>query len=137
MQYLAGYVVFKLVKLIKKCKEYNSFEKEYTVTTLAGMRTKDFADQKLIHFLACGDLYAVTPECQALCWRAEEHFRIEKYVTSIHRINSQALFCRAEEHFRIEKNVTSIHRINIEQITESLMKDKDVISTYNSIVENF
>ena len=100
------------MKLIEKCKEYNSFENEYTVTTLVGMRTKDFADQKLIRFLACGDLYAVTPECQALCWRAEEHFRIEK-------------------------NVTSIHRINIEQITKSLMKDKDVISTYNSIVENF
>ena len=75
------------------------------------MRTKDFAEQTLIHFLNRGGLYAATPECQAL-------------------------FHRAEEHFRIETNVTSIHRINIEQITKSLMKDNDVISTYNSIVEN-
>ena len=75
------------------------------------MRTKDFADQKLIHSLNRGGLYAVIPECQAL-------------------------FHRAEEHFRIETNVTSIHKNNIEQITKSLMKDKDVISTYNSTVEN-
>ena len=75
------------------------------------MRTKDFTDQKLIHSLNRGGLYAVPPE-------------------------GQALFHRAEEHFRIETNVTFIHRINIEQITHSLMKDKDVISTYNSIVEN-
>ena len=78
---------------------------------LAGIRTEDFVDQKLIHSLNRGGLYAVTPECQAL-------------------------FHRAVEHFRIETNVTSFHRINIEQITKSLMKDKDVISTYNSVVEN-
>ena len=76
------------------------------------MRVKDFAEQKLIHLLNRGGLYAVTPECQAL-------------------------FHRAEKHFRIETNVTSIHRINIEQITKSLMKDNDVTSTYNSIVENY
>ena len=76
------------------------------------MRTKDFADQKLIHSLNRGGLCAVMPECQAL-------------------------FHRAEEHFRIETNVTSIHKNNIEQITKSLLKDKDVISTYNPIVENY
>ena len=32
--------------------------------------------------------------------------------------------------------VTSIHKTNIEQITKSLVKDKDVISTYISIVQN-
>ena len=47
---------------------------------------------------------------------------------------SQNVKHRAEEHLRIETNVTSIHRVNIEQITKSLMKDKDLISTYNSIV---
>ena len=41
------------------------------------MRTEDFADQKLIHSLDRGGLYAVTPECQALFCRAEEHSRIE------------------------------------------------------------
>ena len=41
------------------------------------MRTKDFTDQKLIHSLNRGGLYAVPPECQALFHRAEEHFRIE------------------------------------------------------------
>ena len=71
------------------------------------MRTKDFVDQKLIHSLNRGGLYAVTPECQEL-------------------------FCRAKEHFKIETNVTSIYRIN----TKSLMNNKDVISTYNSVVEN-
>ena len=76
------------------------------------MRNKDFADQKLIHSLNRGGLYAVMPECQAL-------------------------FHRAEEHFRIETSVTSIHKNNIEQITKSLLKDKDVISTYNPIVENY
>ena len=75
------------------------------------MRTKDFADQKLIHFFNSGGLYPVEPECQPL-------------------------FHKAEEHFRIETNVTSIDTINIEQIIKSLMKDKDVISTYNSIVGN-
>ena len=108
---LAGYIIFKFLKIIEKCKEYNSFENQYTVTILAGMRTEDFAGQKLIHLLDCGGLYAVTPECQAL-------------------------FCRAEEHFITEKNATFIHRTNIEQVTKLLMKDKDVISTYNSIVEN-
>ena len=111
LQYLAGYVVFKLLKKIEKCKEYNSPENQCTVTILSGMRTEDFANQKLIHSLDRGGLYAVTPECQAL-------------------------FRRAEKHFRIETNVTSVRRINIEQITRSLMEDKDVISTYNSIAEN-
>ena len=74
------------------------------------MRTEDFADQKLIHSLNHGGLYAVTPECQAL-------------------------FHGAEKYFRIETNITSIHRINTEQITKSLMNDKDVISTSNSIAE--
>ena len=32
--------------------------------------------------------------------------------------------------------ITSIHKTNIEQITKSLVKDKDVISTYISIVQN-
>ena len=109
LQYLAGYVVFKLLKKTEKCKECNSPENQYTVRILAGMRTEDFADQKLIHSLNRGELYAVTPECQAL-------------------------FHRAKKHFRIETNVTSINRVNIEQITKSLMKDKDLISTYNSIV---
>ena len=75
------------------------------------MRTKEFAGQKLIHFFNCGGLHPVEPECQLL-------------------------FHRAEELFRIETNVTSIHIINIEQITKSLMKDKDIISSYNSIVGN-
>ena len=60
------------------------------------MRSEDFADQNLIYSLNRGGLYAVTQDCQAL-------------------------FRRAKEHFRNEKNVTSIHRINIEQITKSLM----------------
>ena len=75
------------------------------------MKTEDFAEQKLIHSIDHGGLHTVTP----------------KY---------QVLFCRAEEHFRIETNVNSIHRTNIEQVTKSLMKDKDMISTYNSIIEN-
>ena len=111
LQYLAGYIVFKLLKKMEKCKECNSPENQYTVRILAGMRTEEFADQKLIHSLNRGGLYAVTPECQAL-------------------------FHRVEEHIRIETNVTSIHKINIEQITKSLMKNKDLISTYNSIIEN-
>ena len=44
-------------------------------------------------------LCAVTPECQAL-------------------------FGRPEEHIRIERNVTSLHRINIEQMTKSLIETK-------------
>ena len=36
----------------------------------------------------------------------------------------------------LELRLTSIHRINIEQIVRSLMKYKDMISTYNSIAEN-
>ena len=51
LQYLAGYVVFKLLKKTEKCKECNSPENQYTVRILAGMRTEDFADQKLIHSL--------------------------------------------------------------------------------------
>ena len=72
------------------------------VRILAGMKT-EFADQKSIQSSNRVGFYAVKPECQAL-------------------------FCRAKEHFRIETNVT-IHRTNIGQITKSLMKDKDVIST--------
>ena len=70
---------------------------------LAGMRTEDFANQTLIHSLNRGGLYAVTLLSCAF-----------------------KLFCPAEEHFRIETNVTSIHRTHIEQITKSLMQDKDV-----------
>ena len=52
LQYLAGYVVFKLLKKIERCKEY-------------------FTDQNLIHSLNRGGLYEVTPECQALFCRVE------------------------------------------------------------------
>ena len=41
MQYLAGYVVSKLFKKIEKCKECSSPENQYTVRTLAGMRTEE------------------------------------------------------------------------------------------------
>ena len=54
------------IKKIEKCKECNSPEIQYNVVILAGMRTEDFADQKLIHSLNRGGLYAVTPEFQAL-----------------------------------------------------------------------
>ena len=54
------------MKKIEKCKEYNSPENQYMVTLLSGMRTEDYADQKLIYSLDRVGLYAVTPECQAL-----------------------------------------------------------------------
>ena len=57
LQYLAGYVLFSLLKKTEKCKECNSPENQYTVRIL---RTKDFAEQKLIHFSNRGGLYAVT-----------------------------------------------------------------------------
>ena len=59
LQYLAGYVAFKLLKKLKNVKNA-------IVRILAGMRTEDFANQKLIHSLNRGGLYAVTPEFQAL-----------------------------------------------------------------------
>ena len=67
LQYLAGYVAFKLLKKLKNVKNA-------IVRILAGMRTEDFANQKLIHSLNRGGLYAVTPECKALFQRVEEHF---------------------------------------------------------------
>ena len=63
LQYLAGYVVFKLLKKTEKCIEFNSPENQYTVTILSGMETEEFAEQKLTHSLDRGGLYAVTPKC--------------------------------------------------------------------------
>ena len=41
----------------EKCKECNSEENQYTLRILAGMRTEEFADQKLIHSLNHGGLH--------------------------------------------------------------------------------
>ena len=50
--------------------------------------------------------------------------------------NARHYFVELRNIFVTEKNATFIHRTNIEQVTKLLMKDKDMLSTYNSIVEN-
>ena len=114
LQDLAAYVVFKLLKKRKISRRQFTW-KPVNCKNNSWNEEKRFCWSKvnsLFHsFILCGGLYAVTPEYQAL-------------------------FCRAKKHFKIEKNVTSVHRINTEQITKSMMKEKDVISTYNSIAES-
>lgn len=50
--------------------------------------------------------------------------------------NARHYFVEPRNILELKTNITSTHRINIEQMTKSLMKDKDVLSICKSIVES-
>jgi hypothetical protein len=112
MQYLSGYVIRKILKQTKNNKNYNSKESQTIIAILKGMSTDEFSDQQLIQTQDRGGLTAVNSQ-------------------------AQQIFRTVEEKYRIETSSDYLRKIDTQLLTFNLLKDIDVISTYNNIIESF
>ena len=110
LQYLAGYVVKKILKKAKCHSNYSSAENQSVISILENAITKDDIEQKLIHSINRGGLTVVTDDCQKKIYRTEERFRVETHV----------------DHLR---------KIDIKKMSTDLIKDVDIVSYFNLLVD--
>ena len=75
------------------------------------MKTTDYSDQKLIALQSRGGLTALTSD-------------------------AQKIFVKAEERFRADTNLKEIFKIDTKAMVLRLMKDTDIISVYNKIIQD-
>lgn len=111
LQYLSGYVVRKVLKKTKNHKNYKSEESQAIIAVLQAMTTMEFKDQRLIQTKDRGGLTALN-------------------------FNTQSIFRIIEEEYRIETSSDHLRKIDSQAITLNLMKNVDIISIYNNIVES-
>ena len=78
---------------------------------LVEMKTTDYSDQKLIALQSRGGLTALTSD-------------------------AQKIFVKAEERFRADTNLKEIFKIDTKAMVLRLMKDTDIISVYNKIIQD-
>ncbi len=109
-QYLSGYVVKKLLKTSRSNKNYQKEEHQSIIKVLTTMMTDDYTDQSLIEATSRGGLTAVN-------------------------VNMQHIFRAAEETVRSHTSRNALQRIDTCKMTECLMKDMDVISVYDNIIQ--
>lgn len=109
LQYLAGYVVKKILRKIKNHRDYKTSQSQAMIAALNSMTTKNFDDQKLIKTLTRGGLTAVNKQ-------------------------AQFIFRTVEEHFRIETNTGHFIRIETKKMTSNLLKNIDINGAYNNIL---
>ena len=109
LQYLAGYVVKKILRKIKNHRNYKSPQSQAMIAALQCMTTKNFSDQKLIKTLTRGGLTAVNKQ-------------------------AEFIFRTVEEHFRIETNTGHFRRIETKKMTANLIKNIDINGAYNNIL---
>lgn len=93
-------------KFLKKSSNNSPISK-----VLIEMKTTDYSDQKLIALQSRGGLTALTSE-------------------------AQKIFVKAEERFRSDTNLREIFKIDTKEMVFRLMKDTDVISVYNRIIQD-
>lgn len=109
LQYLAGYVVRKLIKKSRNHKSFKSEKNQFYVTVLESFLV-DVKDQTWIDVQNRGGLSAVNKEC-------EEIFKL------------------AENVFRLETNGDLHHsQINISFMTALLSKNDEVVSNFQAII---
>ena len=110
LKYLSGYVIRKFLKQAKNSKHYTSIENQAIITILQNGITTEHTNHRLINAQSRGGLTAVTDEVIQIFLRAEQMFRVKAHILS--------------------------SKIDINAITTSLMKDTEVVSFYNCIVQN-
>ena len=111
LQYLAGYVLKKMLKKTLQRKNHDTAKNQAIVRILHHATVDDWEDQKLVNCLNRGGLTAVSIEFQRMFLKAEIRFRIAT-TTNNHLKN-----------------------IDVNNITHSLMQDTEVVSYYNSVVD--
>ena len=111
LQYLAGYVVKKMLKKARNSQNYSSLENQAVIAILVNLIAEDDSYQPLIHLLNRGGLTAVT----------DETFKI--------------FYC-AEEKFRAETEVDLLRKIDVKQMSLDLLNNVDVASYYNALVDS-
>ena len=109
LQYLAGYVVKKMLKKARNSKNYSSLDNQAVIGILENAIADDDTHQPLIHLLNRGGLTAVT----------DESFKI--------------FYC-AEEKFRAETEVDFLRKIDVKKMSSDLANDVNVTSYYNALV---
>ena len=110
LQYLAGYVVRKFTKKAKNSSNYKTKENQSIILILKNAVCDNYSDQELIHNQSRGGLIAVTKDCQKI-------------------------FLKAELSFRNNTNYKHLNKIDIDKMTYELLKDAEVVSLYNVIIE--
>ena len=111
LQYLAGYVVKKLLKRVKNSIKYQSTENQAIIAVLSNAITTDISNQKLIETQNRGGLTGVVEEFQQI-------------------------FMQAEMKFRIETARCHLRQINTRKMTSELLVDSDIVRFYNGVVDN-
>lgn len=111
LQYLAGYVVKKMLNKTLQGKNYKSVKNQATAKILQHATIDDCESQKLIDCLNRGGLTAVSIEFQRIFLKTEMQFRIAT------------------------TNQNHLKSIDVKSITNVLMQDTEVISYYNSVVD--
>ena len=142
VQYLSGYVV-------RKCSKKSPEESE-TFKILNEMITSDYSSQELIAAQSRGGLTAVTPAAQsrggltAVTPAAQSRGGLTAVTPAAQSRGgltavtpaAQSMFVKAEAKFRQETTSKSLKKIDTKQMVIDLMKDMDVISTYNRILQD-
>ena len=111
LQYLAGYVVKKMLKKAMLGKNCDSAKNQSIIKILQHASVDNLENQKLVNCLNRGGLTAVSIDFQRMFLKAEVQFR--KVTTTNNHLKS----------------------IDVNSITYSLMQDTEVISYYNSVVD--
>ena len=111
LQYLAGYVVKKILKKTMLGKNCDSAKNQSIIKILQHASVDNLENQKLVNCLNRGGLTAVSIDFQRMFLKAEVQFR--KVTTTNNHLKS----------------------IDVNSITYSLMQDTEVISYYNSVVD--
>ena len=110
LQYLASYVVRKVLKKAENHSNYLSAENQAIVTILNNaIIALHKTDQRLIETLSRGGLVSVTEDCQQIFICAELKFRSDT-TTNFH-----------------------LQKIDTEKITLELMKSTEVVSFYHAM----
>lgn len=110
LQYLAGYVVKKLLSKARNSSKFKSNEIQFVICVLESMKTNDYIDQKLIHCQSRGGLTAINN-------------------------TSQRIFKNVEMKFRQEISISYLRKINTISITQKLITDVDIVSLFNNVLE--
>ena len=90
LNYLSGYVVFKLLKKIRNSSKFNSFENQQFLNILECTLDKKGGNE-LIDSLSRGGLKTVTSDTLRIFYLAEEEFRKITEISNLRKINAEEI----------------------------------------------